>query len=62
MTANQIDAALSVNTEDVGKLLLTAGEDQWFERKSARINPKKFGAALVSGATKPLADFILRTE
>lgn len=50
MTANQIDAALSASIERVGVMLLAAGEDQWFERKSARVSARKLASALVAFA------------
>jgi ATP-dependent DNA helicase RecG len=50
MPSNQVDAALAAAPEHVGKLLLAAPEDQWFDRKAAQIQPKKLAEALVAFA------------
>ncbi|MBM2623470.1 putative DNA binding domain-containing protein [Actinoplanes sp. LDG1-06] len=50
MPSNQVDAALAAAPAAVGKLLLDAPEDQWFDRKAASIQPKKLAEALVAFA------------
>jgi ATP-dependent DNA helicase RecG len=50
MPSNQVDAALAAAPEAVGRLLLDAPEDQWFDRKAASIQPKKLAEALVAFA------------
>ena len=50
MTANQVDAILSAAAADRGGLIVTAVEDQWFERKSARIKSHTLAEALVAFA------------
>ncbi len=46
----RVDQALGFPPEEVGSVLLNLPEDQWFERKSARIAPKDLGDALVGFA------------
>lgn len=50
MTANQVDAAFTASADEVGALLLALPEDQWFDRKSARIQPVHLGPPLVAFA------------
>lgn len=47
---NQVDAALGLPTPEVGPALLAVAEDQWFDRKSARIAPKDLGPPLTAFA------------
>lgn len=46
MTANEVDAALAAPPADVGRLLLSLQEDQWFDRKSIRTAPKDLAVPL----------------
>lgn len=48
MTAKQIDQALAAPSIEVGRLLLAASEDQWFDRKSARVAAKDLAIPLVA--------------
>ncbi len=48
MTSNEVDAALTAPIEEVGGRLAAIAEDQWFERKSVRINPKDLGRPLTA--------------
>jgi ATP-dependent DNA helicase RecG len=50
VTANQVDAALDLPASEVGPRMLSLVEDQWFDRKSARIAPKDRAAPLVAFA------------
>ncbi|GAA1013352.1 ATP-dependent DNA helicase RecG [Acrocarpospora pleiomorpha] len=50
MTTNQVDAALSAPADDVGQRLIALREDQWFDRKSARMHSKDLGPPLVAFA------------
>lgn len=50
MASAAIDLALSARADRVGPLLLAAIEDQWFDRKSARVKPRPLGDALVGFA------------
>ncbi|MGA4690702.1 ATP-binding protein [Rhodococcus sp. AB351] len=50
MTANGIDRILNSPASERGRTLAAVGEDQWFERKSARVEPKKLAEALVAFA------------
>jgi len=50
MTTGQVDAALAAPVSDVGSRLLALPEDQWFDRKRARIAPKDLGPPLVAFA------------
>ena len=42
-----VERALAAAPEEVGRLLLELPEDQWFDRKSARIQPQKLSEHLV---------------
>ena len=48
MTANEVDSALAAPAREVGPMLLAAQEDQWYDRKSARVSPKDLGIPLVA--------------
>jgi ATP-dependent DNA helicase RecG len=48
--SSDIERALAGPPAELGQLLLTATEDQWFERKSSRIEPRRLGEALVAFA------------
>ena len=50
MSSNQVDRALNAGLEEAGAALCSIPEDQWFERKSVRVAPKDFAAALVAFA------------
>ena len=50
MTANEVDAALAADPNDVGPRLLSIREDQWFDRKSVRTPPKDLGKPLCAFA------------
>ena len=50
MPSNDIDRALHAPIQETGPLVLAQAEDQWFERKSARIAPKDLAVALVAFA------------
>lgn len=50
MTANEVDWILSASAAERGDLILQAREDQWFERKSARTEPKTLARAMVAFA------------
>ena len=50
VTSNDVDHALTLATELVGQRLLETGEDQWYDRKSARIAPGKLAEVLVAFA------------
>jgi len=50
VTTINVDAALAAEADDVGPRLLVIHEDQWFERKSAKIAPKDLGPPLVAFA------------
>jgi ATP-dependent DNA helicase RecG len=50
VTANEVDAALSAPTSEIGSRLLALREDQWFDRKSAQIAAKDLGAPLTAFA------------
>lgn len=50
MSSNEVDSALAAPVEEVGRQLLAAGEDQWFDRKSVQIAPKDLGPPLVAFA------------
>jgi ATP-dependent DNA helicase RecG len=45
-----VDRALSARPEEVGQLLLAAQEDQWFDRKSARVKPRRLADLLIGFA------------
>ncbi|CAM5681151.1 hypothetical protein MAUB1S_01463 [Mycolicibacterium aubagnense] len=50
MTANQVDTILSAAPADRGARIIAASEDQWFERKSARISGQGLAQAFVAFA------------
>lgn len=50
MTANEVDTALASEPDSTGPALLAVVEDQWFERKSARIAPKDLAKPLTAFA------------
>ncbi|WP_152188202.1 ATP-binding protein [Georgenia satyanarayanai] len=50
MTTNQVDRAIAAPPADRARLLLEAHEDQWYDRKSARIEASKLSHALVAFA------------
>lgn len=50
MTANEVDAALVAPPAEVGHRLLQLTEDQWFDRKSARVAAKDLGVPLTGFA------------
>ena len=43
MATKQVDAAVGLPAAEVGGALLAISEDQWFDRKSARLAPKDLG-------------------
>ncbi|MHA6780305.1 ATP-binding protein [Pseudonocardia saturnea] len=50
MTANDVDAALALEREEVGAALLELREDQWFDRKGAQVSARDLGPALTAFA------------
>lgn len=50
VTTNTVERALSSGPKEAGVALAAIPEDQWFERKSIRVAPKDFAAALVAFA------------
>jgi len=50
MPSADVDQALNAPIADRARLLLAAIEDQWYDRKSRRITPKKLAEALVGFA------------
>lgn len=50
MSSNEIDRALHAGIHETGPLVLALPEDQWFDRKSARVAPKDLAIALVAFA------------
>ncbi|XCB29241.1 putative DNA binding domain-containing protein [Arcanobacterium hippocoleae] len=48
MTPRTIDSALEASIETRTKILLTHKENQWFDRKSIRIEPKKLAQTLIA--------------
>lgn len=48
VTANDVDAALAAPMDEVGARLAAIAEDQWFERKSIKIQAKDLGRPLVA--------------
>lgn len=48
MTANEVDGALSLPIEEVGHAILKLREDQWFDRKSIRIQMRTLADSLVA--------------
>lgn len=47
MSSNHVDALLNLEPPDRATGLLQLAEDQWFERKSVRVTPRRFAEALV---------------
>ncbi|MGJ5806358.1 ATP-binding protein [Streptomyces europaeiscabiei] len=50
MTSNEVDHALGLPSGDVGPALVALHEDQWFDRKSCMISPRKLAEALTAFA------------
>jgi ATP-dependent DNA helicase RecG len=50
MSVKQVDAALALPAEKTGAALLGLPEDQWFDRKSARVLPRDLGPPLAAFA------------
>ena len=50
MPGAEVSQALVADPSDVGRLLLRCDEDQWFERKSFRIEPRRVAEALIAFA------------
>ncbi|AFN46786.1 ATP-binding protein [Arachnia propionica] len=50
MTSAVVDRSLTLTPEQVGPALLALAEDQWFERKSARVSPRDLAVPLVAMA------------
>ena len=50
MTAGDVALALVSSSGDLGKLLLSLTEDQWFDRKSRRVEPRRLAEVLVAFA------------
>ena len=50
MTSAVVDRSLTLPPEQVGPALLALAEDQWFERKSARVSPRDLAVPLVAMA------------
>lgn len=50
MTTVELSQALSAPQDETGKALLLVREDQWFDRKSARISPRDLANALIGMA------------
>jgi ATP-dependent DNA helicase RecG len=50
MASNDVDRALHAPIQETGGRVLALPEDQWFERKSIRIEPKHLALALVAFA------------
>ncbi|MGI8946909.1 MAG: ATP-binding protein [Ornithinimicrobium sp.] len=48
MSTNQVDQMLALPLQQVGHALASVPEDQWFERKSARVAPKDLAVPLVA--------------
>jgi len=48
MTANQVDAALAAPRAEVGRRLLDLPEDQWFERKSVKLQARDLARPLTA--------------
>ena len=49
-TINEVEAALAAARSKVGDLLLTAPEDQWFDRKSVLLELRDLAPAIVAFA------------
>lgn len=50
MATNQVERALNAGIKEVGPAAAALLEDQWFERKSARVAPRDLAVALVAFA------------
>lgn len=50
MSSGDVSRALTSDAADLAPLLLAAPEDQWFDRKSARVEPRRLAEALVGFA------------
>lgn len=50
MPTGAVSRGLEAATGDRGQLLLAAPEDQWFDRKSARVEPRRLAESLVAFA------------
>lgn len=50
MAAGEIDAALAAGPDELADCLLGLTESQWFDRKSARIEPRKLAEGIVAFA------------
>lgn len=50
MPSSDVNSALTAGPNAIGPLLLAAAEDQWFERKSRRIEPRRLAEAVVAFA------------
>ncbi len=50
MTSAMVDRSLTLPVEEVGEALLAIPEDQWFERKSARVSPRDVAVPIVAMA------------
>lgn len=50
VTANEVDSAIAAPIHEVGVRLLAIREDQWFDRKSIRSEPKHLAPILVAMA------------
>src|SRR5437879_13101031 len=50
MPTAEVQQALDLPTPDRGPALIGAREDQWFERKSARITPRELADCLIGFA------------
>jgi ATP-dependent DNA helicase RecG len=48
MSSNELDRALAGPIADTGRLIIALPEDQWFDRKSARVAPKDLAITLVA--------------
>jgi ATP-dependent DNA helicase RecG len=59
MPVNEVDHALAADPEDTGPALLACTEDQWFERKSSRCDPRDLAKVLVAFANAEGGDVVL---
>lgn len=50
MASNDVDQALAIGGEEAAKRLIKIPEDQWFDRKSGRIEPRALAKPLVAFA------------
>ena len=48
MPGRDVGTALGLPPAEIGPAVLALAEDQWFDRKSARISPQKLAQALVA--------------